>query len=114
VIVRAARNLLLNPVHPRAAEVHILAVGPFRFDLAAGGDMRRSRSAPRVAGQRLKLLRTTPRLLQEADRLVEIGDLAATGIGIQEPALASRYCRHSAWMACNSSRRRRSWRDRCA
>lgn len=32
IIVQEARNLLLNPAHPRAAETHLLSCTPFRFD----------------------------------------------------------------------------------
>ena len=32
IIVQEARNLLLNPLHPRAAEGRVLTCTPFRFD----------------------------------------------------------------------------------
>ncbi len=32
VLVRAARNLLLNPVHPHAAEARLVSIDPFDFD----------------------------------------------------------------------------------
>lgn len=40
LIVQDARNLLLNPAHPRAAETRLLSCTPFRFDerLWGGGE----------------------------------------------------------------------------